>query len=223
MNTVYQLLIRTAILSSGVVKLSLFKGGSIMRRIILATGMLILVTVVVAAANPIAWPPWGDIILCQDMDGFDGFFDATPGLISINVIVSGVSGDPGAGLTACQFAAPVSQCFNGVWLSDSQVFPVTLGDSQTGVAIGFGQCLQAPVHVLTINLFCQGPGTECCFVWAVPHPSASSGEIELVDCTETLYFGTGGAAIIQPDANQCMQYVPVQETTWGKMKSLYAK
>ncbi len=194
-----------------------------MRRVILAASILILVTTALAAANPIAWPPWGDIILCEDSQGFDGFFDTTPGLITINVIVTGVSGGSGAGLTACQFAAPIGQCFNGVWLSDGQVFPVTLGDSQTGVAIGFGQCLQAPVHVLTINLFCYGPGTDCCFVWAVPHPDATSGEIELVDCAYTQYFGTGGAAIIQPDANDCIQYVPVQETSWGKVKSLYAE
>jgi hypothetical protein len=194
-----------------------------MRRIAIAAGTLILLTVAVVAANPIAWPPWGDIMLCQDADCYNGFIEATPGLISLHVIVMGISSEPGAGVTACQFSAPVSACFNGVFVSDTAVYPVTLGDSQTGVSIGFGVCESPPVHVLTINLFCNGPGTECCFLWARPHPDVSSGKIELVDCNQTLYYGTGGAVIIQPDNQNCLQYVPVQDTSWGKVKSLYVE
>ena len=71
-----------------------------MRRVILAAGILILVTATLAAANPIAWPPWGDITICQDVNCYGGFFPATPGLISMHVIVMGISAAPGTGVIA---------------------------------------------------------------------------------------------------------------------------
>ncbi|UCH84333.1 MAG: hypothetical protein JSW50_01195 [Candidatus Latescibacterota bacterium] len=193
-----------------------------MRHILFLCAVLIAVVSVMALANPIAWPPSGDIVPCEDLLGYDGFFDGVPGLMAVHIVLPYYSAPGSGGVSACQFSAPQPACLNAQYLSDTHVFPVTIGNSQTGVAIGFGSCEQQPIHVLTINFFYQGPANECCFLWVRPSPDVASGEIELVDCNNTLYYGKGGAAIIDPDENDCIQYVATELSTWGKVKSLYA-
>ncbi|MEJ2720563.1 MAG: hypothetical protein P8181_05410, partial [bacterium] len=60
------------------------------------------------------------------------------------------------GAIACQFSAPLPECFVGSYVSDTSVFPVTIGNSQLFVSIGYCVCLAAPIHVLTINLLVEG-------------------------------------------------------------------
>jgi hypothetical protein len=117
--------------------------------------------------------------------------DTGPAPFSVYVFVTDV--DPASpGITAVQFAAPKPACMQGVdWLSDTPVFPVTLGNSQVGVSIGFGSCLNTPVHVLTINYYGQGLSDACCLYQVVPDPVAVEGEILLTDCSfETLIGAT---------------------------------
>ena len=77
----------------------------------------------------------------------------------------------------------------GLYLSDTAVFPVTIGSSQTGVAIGYGACLAAPIHILSINVFCQGLTPPCCYYSVLPDPQTLSGQIEVVDCANNLLVG----------------------------------
>lgn len=192
-----------------------------MRKMLLLTAVVLLVFAVQTMANPIIWPPWGNIVPSLDMFGNDRFIsDNAPGLITIHFILVDAIGIEAM---ACQFAAPKPSCFDAEFVSDTGVFPVTLGDSQTGVSIGFGQCLQVPIHVLSANYFGQGLTDECCYYWVQPHPDGTSGRVELVNCTPALLYGDGGAAIINPNVNQCIGDNPVESTTWGKVKSLYAK
>jgi hypothetical protein len=126
-----------------------------------------------------------------------------------------------AGATASQFAAPQPACMVGVtYLSDTAVFGVTIGSSQTGVAIGYGTCQAAPTHVLTINYFVGGATPPCCYYPVIPDPNVPSGQIEVTDCNFLPLFATGGIGIINPDAT-CQCDVPTQDSTWGKVKSLY--
>ncbi|MFQ5511348.1 MAG: hypothetical protein ACE5EO_05815 [Candidatus Krumholzibacteriia bacterium] len=144
--------------------------------------------------------------------------DNVPGLMPVYVVHTIA---PGA--TASQFAAPMPACMLGaVYLSDSQVFPVTIGNSQDGVAIGYGVCLASPIHVLTINYFGNGGTTTCCMYAVVPDPNAPSGRIEVVDCGGPLAFGTGLVHPVNADAN-CNCQPAVLETTWGRLKSLYGR
>jgi len=129
------------------------------------------------------------------------------------------------GATACQYWAPRPACFTGAWLSDTNMFPVTIGNSQTGVSVGYGSCRVGPIHVQTLNFFTMGTTPACCYYPVRPDPNEMSGHILVVDCNDHLIYGTGGTGIIN-GALQCscgyLCPVPVEETTWGEVKSLYS-
>jgi len=144
--------------------------------------------------------------------------DAAPGLLPI-FIVHTLS--PGA--TAAQFAAPIQLCQVGsLWLSDTGVFAVTIGNSQGGVAIGYGTCQVSPTHILTINYFVNGITALCCAYSVIPDPNVVSMQVEVVDCAGNLLTATGRTNTINGTVAQCdCNVVPVEESTWGKVKSLY--
>lgn len=112
--------------------------------------------------------------------------DSAPGLLPLYCVVSNTPG-----VTAVQFKAPKPACMTSTYLSDANVFPVTVGNSQTGISVGFGTCRSAPIHVVTINYFTMGTTPPCCEYPALPDPLAPSGEIEFVDCSFTIMLGAG--------------------------------
>jgi hypothetical protein len=79
-----------------------------------------------------------------------------PRLVDLHVVVIN-----GPALSSISFLAPVPYC-SGVWSSDVPVFPQTTGDSQNwGISINFGNCLEPPIHVLTIQMYLAW-SNECC-------------------------------------------------------------
>jgi len=122
-----------------------------------------------------------------DMQGVNcNIMDSAPGLLPVYCVISNTPG-----VTAVQFAAPKPSCMTSTYLSDTNVFPVTVGNSQTGVSVGIGTCRNAPVHVLTISYFAMGTTPPCCEYPTIPDPLAPSGEIEFVDCSFSLMLGAG--------------------------------
>jgi hypothetical protein len=179
--------------------------------------MLFLLIVALGAGAALAQP--GVIGLFSDPQGIDcDLFDTLPGLCTYYVFHHST---PGA--TASQFSAPLPACMLVTHLSDTAVFPVTIGNSQFGVAIGYGTCLTAPIHILSINVFCQGLTPACCYYSVLPDPAVMSGQIEVVDCSNNLLHGMGYRASVNPDQSCCCNCTPVEESTWGKVKSLYSK
>ncbi|UCG51535.1 MAG: hypothetical protein JSW58_15325 [Candidatus Latescibacterota bacterium] len=158
----------------------------------------------------------GVIVLAGDAQGLDcNLSDKSPGVCSfyaVHILT------PGA--MACSFSAPAPSCFTGSWLSDAHVFPVTLGDSQNGVAIGYGECRPGPIHVLTLNFFCQGLSQNCCYYSVKPHPDVTSGEVEVVDCNENPLYARGGFGIVN-STTDCECGPPTRDSTWGKVKSTF--
>lgn len=179
----------------------------------------LLLTLVLMLAASMAFAQGGSIGVFSDAAGSScNLTDAAPGLLSFYVVHVLT---PGA--TASQFAAPMPSCMLGAtFLSDTAIFPVTIGGSQGGVAIGYGACLAAPIHCLTINFFGGGATLPCCYYSVIADPNVPSGNIEVVDCTETLVYATGGVGIINPNGT-CQCDVPAQDTTWGKVKSIFAE
>ncbi|UCH82912.1 MAG: hypothetical protein JSW50_10595 [Candidatus Latescibacterota bacterium] len=160
----------------------------------------------------------GYIGLFSDPQGIDcDLFDNVAGLCTYYVFHQAT---PGA--IASQFSAPLPGCMvAAIWLSDTAVFPVTIGNSQNGVAIGYGSCLAAPIHILSINIFCQGLTPTCCAYPVLPDPAVPSGQIEVVDCDNNLLVGLGSYASVNPDHSCCCYCTPVDDSTWGEIKSLY--
>ena len=122
--------------------------------------------------------------------------DSEPVVRQIHVLVS----SPGA--VATGFSAPLPGCVIGAtYLSDTVVFPVTLGNSQTGVAIGFGACLSGnAIHVLTINCLFQGLTEECCSYQVLPYPHQTPPGVYVVDCQDNLVEAIEGNAFVSEDS-----------------------
>ena len=117
---------------------------------------------------------------------------------------------------AIRFRVEASSGITFIWLSETSPKPTVIGDSRTGIEIGYGACL-IPDAGLILQIQYLGIGTSepCSFLRVVPHPAAPSGEIEVVLCV-----GMGPASAVGKDLLvNCT--VPVQETTWGRIKSLY--
>jgi len=144
--------------------------------------------------------------------------DVVAGLNVYNVVHTNT-----AGASAVQFSAPLPGCYvAGLWLSDAPFYGVTLGNSQVGVAIGYGACVGAPNIVLLINIFGQGLTGPCCAWTVVPDPNVPSGQIEVVDCGNNLIFGNGFTSYVNGNSNDCPCTVATEESTWGQVKSLYS-
>ncbi|MEJ2722423.1 MAG: hypothetical protein P8181_14990 [bacterium] len=142
-----------------------------------------------------------------------------PGLFSVHVVHSRFDG-----ATALQFAAPRPFCWTGAtWLSDTDAFPIGIGNSQTGKAVGYGMCFTTPAHVTTVNYFVGSPTNKCCLYPVLPDFNISSGRVETVDCSGAVRYAHGGYGMINPNAScACSdEPVPVEKTTWGRLREIY--
>ncbi|UCH83997.1 MAG: hypothetical protein JSW50_16445 [Candidatus Latescibacterota bacterium] len=147
----------------------------------------------------------------------------TPGLINIAVLQVNT---PGA--KASQFSAPMPACFGALYITETPIFPITIGNSQDGIAIGYGGCRTGTFQILNIVFFGQGLTPDCCFYPLLPDPYAASGRIEVVDCDDEVVFASGWGDMINM-TSQCVCLVglehcyPVatERATWGKIKALY--
>jgi hypothetical protein len=188
------------------------------RKLLVLTVVPVLLWAAPSAGNPYAITPGGAIDLYRDNAGMlELIIDASPALLPIYVVHTM---EPFGGAAACQFSAPKPACFTGMYLSDTNPFPVTIGNSQTGVSIGYGSCRQYPIHVLTMSFFGQGT-TSCCFYPVLPDPNEPSGQVVAVDCSQQLVPVKGGATVINYTSG-CYS-VPAEETSWGRVKSLYGE
>ena len=139
----------------------------------------------------------------------------TVGVVEFHVVHIGASA-----VTACAFSAPAPTCLSATYLSDTAVFAVTIGNSQspTGVSIGYGGCLAAPVHVLTVRFFSQGLTGECC-VFPIGDIS-TTGVVGVVDCSSNLYEANTIPGIVNATPNCDAGYRP---STWGRMKASFGE
>lgn len=174
-----------------------------MRRILIVLGVMLtsflFATLVYGQA--------GTIGIFSDVSGSDPTIeDRHPGIIKLYVVHMNTDG-----ATACQFRARKPWCFDAEFLGDTNVFPCTIGNSQDFVAIGYGECLSGPIHVLTMNFFSQGRSEPSCeysiqpwsgwqFVWEDP-----AGLVQMVDCDFNLLDLDHQSAMINPPADMCPQ------------------
>jgi hypothetical protein len=161
----------------------------------------------------------GFVGLYADAEGTDcRIEDKNPGLLPIYAVHNGT-----LGATACQFKMTADACFAPLWLSDLPIFPVTLGNSQDGVAIGYAACLPSPIHVLTINFFGDATTTDCCEVHVVGDPSTPSGTVVMVDCLNRLHEAPDCDRFVNPVDGVCKECeLPVAHTTWGRLKAVFS-
>lgn len=175
----------------------------------------LLLTVALMLCAGAAFAQYGTIGLYGDMGGTSCWLnDKVAGLTPYYVVhMNTVSA------AAAEFAAPKPACLLATWLSDTNAFPVTIGNSQTGVSIGYGSCRAAPVLILTLNYFTAGTTPACCLYPVLPHPI--NGGPWMVDCTQTQYPVGTNIAVVNGNETCTCESVPTEDTTWGGVKALY--
>jgi len=120
--------------------------------------------------------------------------------------------------TGVRFRIAASPGFTGVWVSETTPF-FKLGDSQTDLSIGFGQCLDG--HFLVLTMTYQLFGTSTCSTLSIgpppgfPVPLCTSCVFHEVSCAPpgALHVNCQGGVNCNP--------VATEPTTWGKVKALY--
>jgi hypothetical protein len=183
-----------------------------------AVGKILLLTLVLMLGATTAFAQAGTIGIFKDPGGLNCELTTPAGLIPYYVVHVSTSG-----ATACQYSAPKPACFAAMWLSDTSMFPVTIGNSQTGVSIGYGSCRVAPIHVQTINYFATGTTPHCCHYGVLPDPNAVPPGIYMVDCDEHLLNPSGMRSVIHAAPECRCGGTPAEETTWGRVKALYVE
>jgi hypothetical protein len=184
--------------------------GFAMRLCMIALGLM---AVLAGAAGAQA----GAIGLFKDPAGtICSFEDKSPGMVAVYVVHVGTGG-----ATACQYSAPKPNCLAATFLSDTNVFPVTIGNSQNGVSVGYGTCRSGSIHVQTINYFTQGLTPACCRYYVIPDPNAASGTIDTVDCNSTIVVASTIRTVINATTACPCGEPTAEESTWGQVKTLY--
>jgi hypothetical protein len=137
--------------------------------------------------------------------------DNAPAVVNVYMV------DFGYGVSALRFRIAASPGFTGVWLSETSPF-TTIGNSQTDMSMSLGSCLIGQVLVLTMTY--QLFGTSICSQLSVEAPPSLSEPICLdcsfgMDCRGhfPLHVNCSGPFGCDP--------LPVESSTWGKVKSLY--
>lgn len=129
-----------------------------------------------------------------------------------------------------QFMAPKPACWsNATWVGDTLPF-IYLGNTQSGIELGYAGCLQPPIYLGSINYIVSETGPACCPYPVLPAPTSPiPGSIIFVDCN--LPYGihpaeAGQQVMINPNSScpECeLGPVAAHETTWGRVKALYAR
>jgi len=124
------------------------------------------------------------------------------------------------GATTSQWAAPPPACLTAVHLADLPVFTVTVGNTESGICIGYGMCKTGWFHIMTAVYQVTSVG-QCCDWHVVADPNLPSGRIAVLDCDSNLDYGNGWMAIFDTNPSCCS--TPNDESTWGKVKALYVE
>jgi hypothetical protein len=195
-----------------------------MKRLLWLT-LAVVVGATAAAAQP-------SVALLGDDEGVScNIVDNAPGIVQVHMFVYGVDG-----LAAIQFAAPIPACWTGAtWVAD-QIVPdyLVLGGTQEtryGIAIAT-RCLDggpnSPIYLGYMVVDTQGTAASCCEFPIEKandlHPEVPGPIMVLCDqITEVVGVFESGTINANPDCGECLQIVPVEETTWGAVKALYGE
>jgi hypothetical protein len=125
-----------------------------------------------------------------------------------------------SGATASQFMLDVSAT-SWVYIGETWNFELVIGQSITGVSIAYQECLSGTIYLGSAT-FQGSSAPPCTQISIVADPAVAYGKIQAADCDwpPNRMFPTGGRANINADL-KCQCSLPVEETTWGRVKSLY--
>jgi hypothetical protein len=180
---------------------------------------VVLLVLIVVAAPQAAFGQAGVISLYSEPNGVDCNITDIPGLIVVYVVHTNTTG-----ATTARFSGPLPACWtSALFLAETPpCLDCLFGTIIDGITVFYGSCQSAPIVALIVNFFGMGLGESCCQYPILPDPTAASGQIEVTDCSGTVLFGNGGTAFINGNGS-CVCAIPVEESTWGAIKALYAE
>jgi hypothetical protein len=178
-------------------------------------GLLFFAGILLAASVAFAQPP-GSLFLSGDSLGTDCTTFDTPGLVHIYVVHLFTYG-----ATASQFMIDCTSRVALTYLGEYSPY-LTIGNSQTGIAIAYQTCVPSPHMILDIHYLGEGLSQNCGSCHVIPDPLAIPPYILVADCQDppNLLTAIGGEIWINPDGS-CSCIIPVQKTSWGQIKAMY--
>jgi hypothetical protein len=126
-----------------------------------------------------------------------------------------------------QFMIVASSGFTGTYLGEEIPDPIAgfIGNSQSGMMIGYGGEYETPLHILTVRYLIYGTSEPNSYLEVVADASSPFGyETPIVvtcDNSGNTYPAVGGRAYINGDGTFSCTTTPVHVVTWGQIKALY--
>jgi hypothetical protein len=191
----------------------------------------LLLALAIVMCSSLAFAQGGNIDPYWDAAGTNCYLTPAPGLCYTYVFHEGV---PAAG--ASEWRMDMIGGWSGTYiayatapylniLSAQAPYPL---DPRGGISIAYGNplCEPLPALICTVTWLCSGAEPLCSGVTIVADPLASIPSIEVRDCLNQAVPAGGGSAYVDASGGaggcgSCAPPVPVQEQTWGQIKSLY--
>ena len=183
------------------------------KALLLVVGMMLLASLASAQVGTIQLYADPQLAACDLID---------QGVFSVYVYHINTSG-----ATASQFSVVPRDGATVSFLGQSSPFPLTDGSAPTGVAVAYGSCLgtNGPIELLTLTYVGAGTSPACSYLEVAEDPRAIPPDLLVVDCLlPTPLQLTGNSSILRFNADgtcPCVVPVPVEDTSWGKIKALY--
>jgi hypothetical protein len=124
------------------------------------------------------------------------------------------------GVTACVFGLDVSAT-SWTYIGTDWSFELVLSPSIADISIAYQVCLSSPIYLGRVT-FMGSSEPPCTPISIVAAPWVRSGNVEAADCeyNPNRLFPTGGRAVVNGDLT-CQCTLPVEATTWGRVKAMY--
>jgi len=201
-----------------------------MPRLLRFLALLTLLCPAVAGAQGYAITVWSDI------PGTDCYLeDRVPGIVDLYVFHE-MGAAPASG---SEFRLAQDASVTLLWLSEQILGgPIWISDTRTGVRIAYAGCVPDRLHIATVSYFGVATSGVCGELGVCPALSAS--EEVGYDCAEQPHVIGAGRVHVNSDYTTCLcdigpsaasaaraawsfcdLPVPVEPTTWGRVKALY--
>jgi hypothetical protein len=180
----------------------------------------LLLTIALLCISSLVFAQAGSIGVFADPGGAVCDLVDFPGLVVIYVVHVYT---PGA--TGSQFSLTENHLMT--YLAETVTAPylkigTCAGPAGFGCAIAYGGCYASPNMMLMVQYFGNGITPPCGTIQVDVDYTAAIPGMYVSDCADppNLLTGTGGTAFINNDGS-CPCNIPVEETSWGQIKSLY--
>jgi hypothetical protein len=135
-----------------------------------------------------------------------------------------------AGATGSRFRLEGSRYLGFAYGLAMSAYTVTGRGDLEGLTVEYGACLEGNILIAEVIYSTFFGSTPCSFITPVAHAEVQSGEIEVTLCDGTVAAAGARPLTVNPRDwfdYQCVPWcatsIPVEPTTWGRIKALYSE